>query len=155
VGVAYTTHSTICQHVNKNSLLDSLCLSESWRINPFTISKLGHYRRAPLRVVDQEVPCLVALVASLPPRLSALPLPDYGKISTFCAGISQTAPSVGSTLGIHDWKERTNGGDDTSVDRNGETRRGREGLVRRVTLLSRGEALTGTINGADKPHTGG
>jgi AraC family transcriptional regulator len=42
VGVAYTTHSTICQHVNTNSLLDFLCLSESGRINPFTISKLGH-----------------------------------------------------------------------------------------------------------------
>jgi hypothetical protein len=115
----------------------------------------GQHRRAPLRVVDQEVPCRVALVAGLPPRLSALPLPDYGKIPTFCAGISQAAPSVASTLGIHDWKERTNGGDHTSVDRKGEPRRGREGLVRRVTLLSRGEALTGTISGTDKPHNGG
>jgi hypothetical protein len=65
------------------------------------------------------------------------------------------APDVCRTLGIYDWKERTNGGDDTSVDRKGETRRGPEGLVRRVTLLSRGKALTGTINGTDKPHTGG
>jgi hypothetical protein len=65
------------------------------------------------------------------------------------------APDVCRTLGIHDWKERTNGGHDTSVDRHGEPRRGREGLVRRVTLLNRGEALTGTISGTDKPHTGG
>jgi hypothetical protein len=89
---------------------------------------------------------LIALVASLPPLLSGLPLTDYGKIPTFCAGISQTGPSVSSTLGIHDWKERTNGGDDTSVDRKGEPRRGREGLVRRVTLLSRGEALKARQN---------
>jgi hypothetical protein len=71
------------------------------------------------------------------PTAVCSPLSDYGKIPTFCAGISQTAPDVCSTLGIHNWKERTNGGDDTSVDRKGEPRRRREGLVRHVTLLSR------------------
>ena len=52
-------------------------------------------------------------------------------------------------------ESKNEGGDDTFVDRKGEPRRAREGLVRRVTLLSGGEALTGTINGTDKPHTGG
>ena len=86
---------------------------------------------------------LVALVASLPPRLSALPLPDYRKIPTFCAGISQTAAerlqySRHTRLaGKNEWCGTTH--PSTARQSPGEER---EGAVRRITRLSKGEALT-------------